>query len=128
MRGERFRVRLQTLVPRSRHTGLRGSRDIGGEGVQQGLLKLLEGREIFVPLDQVSSLDGDAQVSFKGNAKVDIGRFKGPILRGLAARAPYFHNGSAASLSDAVDFYDQRFGIGFTEAEINDLIAFLRTL
>ena len=27
----------------------------------------------------------------------DVGRFKGPILRGVAGRAPYFHNGSAAS-------------------------------
>ena len=55
-----------------------------------------------------------------------IGRFKGPILRGLAARAPYFHNGSAATLADAVRFYNDRFGIGLTEAEISDLAAFLR--
>ena len=37
----------------------------------------------------------------------DIGKFKGPILRGLAARAPYFHNGSAADLGAVVDFYNQ---------------------
>lgn len=30
----------------------------------------------------------------------DVGKVKGPILRGLASRAPYFHNGSAQSLSD----------------------------
>src|SRR5262245_12380151 len=32
----------------------------------------------------------------------DIGKFKGPILRGLAPRAPYFNNGSAATLMDVV--------------------------
>ena len=58
----------------------------------------------------------------------DIGRFKGPILRGLAARAPYFHNGSAATLTDVVEFYNTRFGIGLTDGEIADLVAFLRTL
>jgi hypothetical protein len=58
----------------------------------------------------------------------DIGKLKGPILRGLAARAPYFHNGSAASLMDVVNFYDKRFGIGFTEQQKRDLVAFLKTL
>jgi cytochrome c peroxidase len=58
----------------------------------------------------------------------DIGRVKGPILRGLAARAPYFHNGSAATLLDAVNFYDQRFNIGFTDQQKEDLVNFLKTL
>lgn len=58
----------------------------------------------------------------------DIGKVKGPILRGLAARAPYFHNGSANSLSDVVTFYDKRFNVGFTAQEKADLIAFLKSL
>ena len=58
----------------------------------------------------------------------DIGKMKGPILRGLAGRAPYFHNGSAATLLDAVTFYDTRFGVGFTAQEKADLAAFLSTL
>src|SRR6185369_6651163 len=58
----------------------------------------------------------------------DIGRLKGPILRGLPSRAPYFHNGSANSLSDVIDFYNQRFKIGFTDQDKIDLIAFLNTL
>jgi cytochrome c peroxidase len=58
----------------------------------------------------------------------DVGRMKGPILRGLPSRAPYFHNGSANSLRDAIDFYNKRFNIGFTDQEEKDLIAFLSTL
>lgn len=58
----------------------------------------------------------------------DVGRLKGPILRGLASRAPYFHNGSADALGDVVDFYHKRFNIGFTPQEKRDLIAFLSTL
>ena len=58
----------------------------------------------------------------------DIGKFKGPTLRALSSRAPYFHNGSAASLDDVVSFYDGRFGIGLSTQERSDLVAFLRTL
>ena len=68
---------------------------------------------------------GRAMIS--GNC-ADIGKIKGPILRGLAARAPYFHNGSAATLMDAVNFYDQRFNIGFTDQQKQDLVNFLNTL
>ena len=58
----------------------------------------------------------------------DIGKFKGPVLRALAARAPYFHNGSATTLDDVLDFYEGRFGIGLTLQERSDLLAFLRAL
>jgi cytochrome c peroxidase len=58
----------------------------------------------------------------------DLARFTIPQLRGLAARAPYFHDGSAATLVDVVDFYDGRFGIGLSAQEKQDLIDFLRSL
>ena len=58
----------------------------------------------------------------------DVGKTKGPILRGLAARAPYFHNGSAATLNDVVEFYNQRFVLNLTEEQKRDLVAFLKTL
>lgn len=73
------------------------------------------------------------QVTDIGRAMVtgkcaDIGKFKGPILRGLAGRAPYFHNGSAATLMDAVNFYDTRFNLKLSQQDKNDLVAFLKTL
>jgi cytochrome c peroxidase len=58
----------------------------------------------------------------------DIGKFKVPILRGLAARAPYFHNGSAKTLADLVEFYDRHFGFSLTDQEKADLVNFLNTL
>ena len=68
-----------------------------------------------------------------GQALIDgsfdhVGKIKGPILRGLAARAPYFHNGSAATLTDVVNFYDTRFDLNLSQQQINDLVAFLKTL
>ena len=58
----------------------------------------------------------------------DIGAFKGPVLRGLPSRAPYFHNGLAGDLNAVVDFYETRFNIGLTAQEKSDLAAFLATL
>lgn len=58
----------------------------------------------------------------------DVNRTKGPVLRGLAARAPYFHNGAAQNLEQLVNFYNQRFQMNLTTEEKQELIAFLNSL
>jgi hypothetical protein len=61
-------------------------------------------------------------------AFADMSTFKVPTLRGLSSRAPYFHNGSAGSLTGVVAFYNARFGIGLTTSERAALAAFLSAL
>jgi cytochrome c peroxidase len=68
---------------------------------------------------------GRALISGKCN---DVGTVVMQQLRGLAARAPYFSNGAAATLREMLDFYDRRFDIGFTEQEREDLANFLSAL
>jgi cytochrome c peroxidase len=58
----------------------------------------------------------------------DLNRLKGPILRGLAGRAPYFHNGAAKTLAQAVNFYNERFKMNLTREQKEDLVAFLNSL
>ena len=58
----------------------------------------------------------------------DVGAITVQQLRGLSARAPYFSNGSARTLSDVVDFYDRRFKAGFSAEEKQDLVNFLAVL
>jgi hypothetical protein len=58
----------------------------------------------------------------------NIDRFKTPSLRGIVARAPYFHNGIAATLTDVVRHYEQALGFVFTEQEREDMVAFLEAL
>ncbi|MDB6091033.1 MAG: hypothetical protein JWN85_3817 [Gammaproteobacteria bacterium] len=58
----------------------------------------------------------------------DLGKFKVPRLNGLAARAPYFHNGNAASLRQLVEFYNARFSIGLSSQDEQDLVNFINAL
>jgi cytochrome c peroxidase len=58
----------------------------------------------------------------------DLNRFKTPNLRGLVARAPYFHNGIATTLAEVVDHYEAALGFVFTANEKADLVAFLEAL
>jgi cytochrome c peroxidase len=58
----------------------------------------------------------------------DIDHFKTPSLRGIVARAPYFHNGIAATLEDVVIHYEAALGFEFTRQERADLVAFMEAL
>ena len=59
---------------------------------------------------------------------VDVGSIVMQQFRGLAARAPYFSNGSAKTLREVVDFYDRRFDMKLSDAEKEDLVNFLGVL
>jgi cytochrome c peroxidase len=72
--------------------------------------------------------------------EADIASFKTPDLRNVLITAPYFHDGSQATLWDVLDHYNKGDGIkdpyldedmqplGLTEPEIDDVVAFLATL
>lgn len=77
---------------------------------------------------------GRASYSVSG-APADKGAFKTPALRNVKLTAPYFHDGSAATLKDVVDFYarggdfhgsaSQLHAIVFLPGEEDELLDFL---
>ena len=129
------------------NTGVRPTRDDPGVGgvdpfgnplsdtrlSQRGLTRLLgrdfdAANETPVPADALTAVDG---------------AFKVPGLRNVELTGPYFHNGGKATLMQVVDFYsrggdfakdngavvDPRLQrLGLTEAEKQDLVAFLLAL
>ncbi|MEP7311957.1 MAG: hypothetical protein ABI859_05205 [Pseudomonadota bacterium] len=68
---------------------------------------------------------GRALISGKCN---DVGTIVMQQFRGIAARPPYFVNGSAATLRELIDFYDRRYNIQYSEQERLDLEHFLGSL
>ena len=58
----------------------------------------------------------------------DIGKISTQAMRGLSGRAPYFANGSAATLREIVEIYDRRYNIKYTEQEIQDLVNLMQAL
>ncbi len=95
---------------------------------------------------------GDAKISEIGRFAVsrelqDIGQFKTPTLRNIAATAPYMHDGSLRTLKEVVDFYNTTISphedqkqdpnpfqsggvrpLNLTQTQKDDLTAFLETL
>jgi mono/diheme cytochrome c family protein/cytochrome c5 len=55
-------------------------------------------------------------------------KYRTTPLRGLWQHAPYFHDGSAATLVDVVEHYNRVRSLGLTEAQKRDLVEYLKTL
>ncbi|HEX3441186.1 MAG TPA: cytochrome c peroxidase [Pseudolabrys sp.] len=70
----------------------------------------------------------------------DLASFKTPDIRNVMVTAPYFHDGSAATLWDVIDHYNKGAGLqdpwldtdiqplALTEPEIDDLVNFMASL
>jgi mono/diheme cytochrome c family protein len=56
------------------------------------------------------------------------GKYRTTPLRALWQHAPYFHDGSAATLADVVDHYDRVLNLGLTDGQKQDLVEFLKSL
>ena len=59
---------------------------------------------------------------------LDLNAFDTPSLRGLKHTAPYFHDNSAATLTDVVNHYNAHFLFNISDDERDDLVAFLELL
>ena len=49
-------------------------------------------------------------------------------LKGIWQHPPYFHDGSAATLEDAVRRYNTRMSLLLNEQQIGDLVQYLKSL
>lgn len=89
-----------------------------------------------------AELNDEGRYTITGN-KADLGKFKTPGLRNVAATAPYMHNGMFKTLEEVIDYYNNpgqfvkgsinadpllQKPLGLTAQDKKDLLAFLKTL
>lgn len=78
--------------------------------------------------DIVRNSDDDGLKGFTGDF-ADFQKFKTPGLRNVAITAPYFHDGSMATLEDAVKAMAKyELGRDLKDEDVNSIVAFMKTL
>ena len=78
------------------------------------------------PTDVVSEPEPNGAPSYAARSATK--QYRTAPLRGLWQHAPYFHNGSAATLEDVVRTYNARKSLGMSEEQIADLAQYLKSL
>ena len=76
--------------------------------------------------DVVSEPEPDGAPSYASRSATK--QYRTAPLRGLWQHAPYFHNGSAATLEDVVATYNDRRSLGMSENQVADLAQYLKSL
>jgi len=120
----------------SYHTVSVGMRDVGPK-LSELTARVVKYHQEGIKIDRM--LRSDPSISELGRFVVtldpkDIGKFRTPSLRNVALTAPYMHNGSVATLSEAVEreLYDHAgelpIPLILTPQEKEDLVNFLEAL
>lgn len=81
---------------------------------------------LHLPSEVVSEPEPDGAPSYASRSATKM--YRTAPLHGLWQHPPYFHNGTAATLTDVVEAYNTRKSLGLTPAEIADLAQYLNSL
>jgi mono/diheme cytochrome c family protein len=81
---------------------------------------------LHAPADVVSEPEPGGAPSYASRSATK--QYRTAPLAGLWQHAPYFHNGSAATLDAVVETYDTRKALGLTNAQKADLVQYLKSL
>lgn len=81
---------------------------------------------VIIPIPRKNKIDDRYAITKR---EQDKNVFKVPSLRNIALTAPYFHDGRASTLSEAINIMSHHnLGVPLSSDEIEDMIAFLNTL
>ena len=78
------------------------------------------------PSDAVSEPEPNGAPSYASRSATR--QYRTAPLKGLWQHAPYFHNGTAATLRDVVTTYNAKQLLGLSVAQVNDLAEYLKSL
>jgi mono/diheme cytochrome c family protein len=81
---------------------------------------------LHLPSEVVSEPEPNGAPSYASRSATK--QYRTTPLRALWQHAPYFHNGSAATLEEVVQIYNTRKSLGLTAQEISDLAQYLKSL
>jgi len=78
------------------------------------------------PTDVVSEPEPNGEPSYASRSATK--QYRTAPLKGLWQHAPYFHNGTAATLDDVVRTYNTRKSLGLSQSDQADLVQYLKSL